>query len=282
MATAREMITAALRKISATSANAVPTAEDIDIGLETLNALINSKSANILNTHKVTPYRFQFTPGQLNYKLGPTGDWVTERPMRLEKSVLIMNPIIPVPITEQTILHPFQSTMIYWDAYRAFQPDCQVTMTSGFDTSGSVVPTGAVFYSQPNVSPTGDNQGVFLSSANTSVRGDTAFGSSITAQNLVWEYFIYADYPMAVGYSPIGAFDKDSGTGGTGSQWYKSTGETSDGEAIGDPWGFGDVIGCMYIFQAGPDGSVAFFKNGVFQVIVPMAQLEGHVFAGRN
>lgn len=281
MTTGREIITAALRKLNAASANSEPTAEDINLGLESLNALIDSKSNQFLNIHTVAQKTFGLVAGQLQYAVGPTGDWQTERPIRVEKVKLLMNPLMPEPITEQTILHPYQSTMIYWDAYRAFQSFAQVTLTSGFDTAGGVTPEGAVFYDQPDVSPTGDNQGVFLGTPGTSVRGNTDFGTPEIGQNLVWEYLVLNDYDTVLGYSPVGTFDKNSATGGESSCWYDSTGATSDGEAIGDPWGFGDVIGCMYVFQGGPDGTMAFFKNGIFQVQVPMTQLEGHVFVGR-
>lgn len=97
MTTARQIITTALRKLAVVSANAAPTAEDIDIGLEALNQLIDSKSTALLNIHTITPYRFQFIPGQFNYLLGPTGDWVTERPMRLEKARLMVNPVYVYP-----------------------------------------------------------------------------------------------------------------------------------------------------------------------------------------
>lgn len=92
MATGRELINAALRKLNASSANSAPTAEDMDIGLEALNSLIESKSNTILNTHTITPKRYLLVPGQSTYSLGPTGDWVTDRPMRIEKAKLMLNP----------------------------------------------------------------------------------------------------------------------------------------------------------------------------------------------
>lgn len=137
MTTARQIITTALRKIAATSANSVPTAEDIDIGLETLNALIDSKSTTLLNTHIVTPKRFLFTPGQLNYTLGPTGDWKTERPMRLETAKLIMNPVIisePVP--------PPAATYTFW---------AQMAARNGYD--GDVGIAGYISDSNPFYAP---------------------------------------------------------------------------------------------------------------------------------
>lgn len=282
MATARQIITAALRKLNAASANSEPTAEDITLGLDTLNSLIESKSNQFLNIHTIRQKLFALEAGKFQYSVGPTGDWQTERPIRVEKVKLLMNPVMPDPVTLQTILHPFQNTMVYWNAYRAFQPFAQVTPTQGFSTDPAVVPTGAVFYDQPDVVPTGANQGVFLGSANTSVRGDTSFGNAELIQIYVWEYLVLNEYPTTVGFVPVGTFDKNSGTGGTASYWYNSTGATSDISSTGQSWGFGDVIGCMFVFQGGADGTVAFFKNGIFQTQVVMTQLTGHVFVGRN
>lgn len=94
MTTARNVITQALRKLNAVRANQPPNAEQVQTGLETLNTLIDSKSDQLLNTHIITPYRFQLVAGQLAYELGPTGDWVTTRPMRIEKAKLMLEPTI--------------------------------------------------------------------------------------------------------------------------------------------------------------------------------------------
>ena len=94
MATGREIIENALAKLNATAANAEATNEDIQLGLKVLNQLIDSKSTEFLNIHQIKYYRFLLNAGQYQYELGPTGDWVTERPMRLEKAKLMLNPVI--------------------------------------------------------------------------------------------------------------------------------------------------------------------------------------------
>lgn len=106
MTTARDLIKGALRLINVVQANEEPTAGDVDISLEALNALMLSKSNELLNIHHITPIRFPFVPGQFVYKLGPalddagnpTGaDWVTARPMRLEQAKMMLNPdFVPV------------------------------------------------------------------------------------------------------------------------------------------------------------------------------------------
>ena len=99
MTTVRELTTGALRLINVISTNEEPSADDINISREALNALISSKGNLLLNIHTITPYRFSLVPGQQNYILGPatddagnaTGaDWITERPMRIEQANLML------------------------------------------------------------------------------------------------------------------------------------------------------------------------------------------------
>lgn len=103
MATMRSIITAALRRLGANSANAVPTAEDTDVCLQAMNSLIDSMSNDLLNIHTITPYRYLLNPLQQTYKLGPaldvngvpTGaDWVVDRPMRIESAILLVYPSV--------------------------------------------------------------------------------------------------------------------------------------------------------------------------------------------
>lgn len=89
MTTVRNIIKGALQRLNAASANSEPTAEDIDVGLSAFNSLIDSLSNNILNIYTTRPYRFPMTANVAEYTLGPTGDWVVARPMRIENAVLI-------------------------------------------------------------------------------------------------------------------------------------------------------------------------------------------------
>lgn len=99
MTTVRELIKGSLRLINVISANEEPAADDVQLSQEALNALIDSKSNDLLNIHTVTPYRFTLASGVPEYKLGPaldsagnpTGaDWVVQRPMRIENAVLML------------------------------------------------------------------------------------------------------------------------------------------------------------------------------------------------
>ena len=92
MTTARQLITGSLRLLNVVQANEEPTDGDMNIALEGLNALIDSKSDELLNSHTIQPYRFVTTPDTFQYTLGPGGDWDVTRPMRVEKAVVVLNP----------------------------------------------------------------------------------------------------------------------------------------------------------------------------------------------
>ena len=103
MTTIRQILTGSLRLINAIQTNEEASAADMEIAREALNALIDSKSNDLLNIHTITPFRYALVPGQFLYKLGPAlddagnatnADWVTERPMRLEQAKMMRNPII--------------------------------------------------------------------------------------------------------------------------------------------------------------------------------------------
>lgn len=92
----------------------------MDISREALNALISSKSNELLNIHTITPYTFSLVPGQHEYKLGPalddagaaTGaDWVVERPMRIEKAnLLLYSDFMDFSADETSGIFPFTCT----------------------------------------------------------------------------------------------------------------------------------------------------------------------------
>lgn len=128
--TARTIITDALNKLNANAASSEPTDEDIQLGLTALNYYIESKSNEFLNVHTITTQRFLFIPGQYNYLLGPatdeqgnpTGaDWVTQRPVRVEKVMLMLNPILTTPISDDdaTLFLPISKiTQDKWTSIR--------------------------------------------------------------------------------------------------------------------------------------------------------------------
>lgn len=103
MATMRTLLTGALRLINVVQANEEPTADDMDISLQSFNGLLDSMANDLLNIFTFTPYRFLLASGQRDYLVGPaldsagnpTGaDWVTTRPMRIEQAKLILYPTV--------------------------------------------------------------------------------------------------------------------------------------------------------------------------------------------
>jgi PKD domain len=99
MSTTRDLIKGALRLINVVSTNEEPSADDTEIAREALNSLINSKSNDLLNIHTITKQVFSLNPSQQEYLVGPALDdagnatganWVTQRPMRIEKLVLML------------------------------------------------------------------------------------------------------------------------------------------------------------------------------------------------
>lgn len=100
MTTLREIITGSMRLIRVVGANETPTDEDMQVSLESLQGMLDSFNTDLLNIYTISPVRFMFTPGAEKYTLGPAVDsagnptganWVIERPMRVEKAVLLQN-----------------------------------------------------------------------------------------------------------------------------------------------------------------------------------------------
>ena len=107
MTTLREIITGSLRLIRVVGANETPSDEDMQISLESLQGMLDSMQTDLLNIYTINPYRFLFTAGAEKYTLGPAVDsegnatganWIIERPMRVEKAVLLQNATITYPV----------------------------------------------------------------------------------------------------------------------------------------------------------------------------------------
>lgn len=88
MATIRDVITGSLRLIEEAGAGEIPSAESINDGLYSLNSMISSWSiqGNLIFTR--TSETFTLTGGDASYAIGPTGDFVTTRPLEIEYMTL--------------------------------------------------------------------------------------------------------------------------------------------------------------------------------------------------
>lgn len=110
MTTIRKLLTDSMRLNRVVAANEVPTDADIQVAREALQAMLDSMQADLLNIYTINPQRFLFTPGQQEYTVGPAltsqgtlsgADWITERPVRVEKVVILQNPTVTVPVAPE-------------------------------------------------------------------------------------------------------------------------------------------------------------------------------------
>jgi len=85
MATIRELITGSLRLINVVQANESPTADDMNISMTALNAMIDSWSTERLSLFLLRQYYFQLVAGQKEYTIGAGAQWDIARPMSIEK-----------------------------------------------------------------------------------------------------------------------------------------------------------------------------------------------------
>ncbi len=133
-----KIITGALRRINAIRADETPSVYDTNVGLEELNALIDTWSNDPSLIFSVDAYKFPLVGGQQNYTLGPvvsnftysyqgtsypatsqygtvttvnglpqfTPNWVITRPMRIRQATLTINTGTPqqldIPLTSLT------------------------------------------------------------------------------------------------------------------------------------------------------------------------------------
>lgn len=91
MATIRELITGSLRLINVIQANEVATADDMDISLRALDAMVDSWSNDKLSIYLLKQWYFPLTANVKTYTLGTGGTWNIERPMNVERIVVSYN-----------------------------------------------------------------------------------------------------------------------------------------------------------------------------------------------
>lgn len=86
MTTVRKLVTGAMRLINVVQANEAPTADDMDIAIQSLDGMVDSWSNDSYMIYTKNPYNFPTTAGQQTYTLGPGGDWDTVRPMSINQA----------------------------------------------------------------------------------------------------------------------------------------------------------------------------------------------------
>jgi len=92
MTTAGELINGALRLIGMLAESEVPSAATSDDALAAMNQMIDSWNTERLSTFSTQDQVFSWPPGQIHRTLGPTGDFVGNRPIQLDDSTYFKDP----------------------------------------------------------------------------------------------------------------------------------------------------------------------------------------------
>jgi hypothetical protein len=79
--TARQIITASLRKLGVIASGETPSADELQDGLSALQGLLDSWSTNDLLSYTDTEETFTLTAGKQDYTIGYGGDFNTARPL---------------------------------------------------------------------------------------------------------------------------------------------------------------------------------------------------------
>jgi len=119
-----EIIRRSMRLIGALGVGEVPTAEETSDCLLAMNQLLSSWSVDALTIYVKKLEKFTLTPGQPSYTYGPTGDFDSERPDKIEKAYYIyaneLNEIAMV--NDETFLSLVNSAQTGVMAYCNYSP----------------------------------------------------------------------------------------------------------------------------------------------------------------
>jgi len=91
MYTANDLIRAAMRLIQVSAVDTDLTASELQDGLESLNRMLDSWSADELTLYQVIREQFPLVSGQNPYTMGYGGDFNTSRPMKIVDAYLVLN-----------------------------------------------------------------------------------------------------------------------------------------------------------------------------------------------
>ena len=92
MTTAGELINGALRLIGMLAEAETPSAATSQDALAAMNQMIDSWNTERLSTFSTQDQVFSWPPGQMHRTLGPTGDFVGNRPIQLDDSTYFRDP----------------------------------------------------------------------------------------------------------------------------------------------------------------------------------------------
>ena len=103
MATARDRIKRAMRLIGVYSIGEEPSADEMQDGLTSLNAMLESFATDSQVVYVPTLDSIPWSPATSSYTVGPTGTFVTERPIELLPSCYYEYGGVSYPLTPLTV-----------------------------------------------------------------------------------------------------------------------------------------------------------------------------------
>lgn len=90
MPTAQDLVTDALRVLNELDRGQIPAPGELDYGFRQLNALLDSWSTERLSIYKVNRVQFTLSDDVQDYTIGPSGDFVEDRPVLIQTAVIIL------------------------------------------------------------------------------------------------------------------------------------------------------------------------------------------------
>lgn len=135
--TAGEMLEGALRLIGALAAGETMEAADAADALRALNDMVESWNTERLAVYTTQDQVFTWPTGQAAQTIGPTGDFVGERPIKLDDSTYFVDPgsnisysVVPVNQSQYNsiALKTASSTFPQWIWMNEAYPDAEMTI----------------------------------------------------------------------------------------------------------------------------------------------------------
>lgn len=137
MTTTEQMIGGAMRLIGALAAGETMEAADADDALRAFNEMVESWNTERLSVFTTQDQVFSWPSGQATRSIGPTGNFVGERPITLDDATYFVDPgtgisynIVPVNQDQYNsiALKTAQSTFPQWIWLNEAYPDAEMTV----------------------------------------------------------------------------------------------------------------------------------------------------------
>lgn len=97
-----DLIKSSMRLIGAIASGETPTADEANDGLLVLNDMLENWSTETLSVWGSSNQTFNLVAGQAVYTIGPTGNWVTDRPQDIDDAYMTFNGVdFPVVVISQ-------------------------------------------------------------------------------------------------------------------------------------------------------------------------------------